>query len=85
VAGDTVYIHGGTYNIGNAVIDGGNVSSQGILPNNSGTSGHPITYSVYPGETVNFIGIADGTTTRALAINLDGKNIFILLEIQVII
>ena len=74
VAGDTVYIRGGTYSIGNLIVDGGNINSQGIRPNNSGTRGGMITYSAYPGEIVSFVGIGDGTRTRAGAINLDDRS-----------
>ena len=73
-AGDTVYIRGGTYYIGNLVVDGGSVNSQGIRPSKSGLSGAIITYSSYPDEIVNFVGIEDGTRMRAVGVNLDGKS-----------
>jgi parallel beta-helix repeat protein len=43
VAGDTVYVRAGTY-------------KEQVIPNNSGTSSGYITYSAYPGETVNVDG-----------------------------
>lgn len=43
-AGDTVYVHGGTY------------TSSNVAPNNSGTAGAYITYQNYPGETVTISG-----------------------------
>jgi hypothetical protein len=57
VAGDTVYIRGGTadfqiYNIGQT-----ETISEGIRPVHSGTdASHRITYAVYPGEKVHFVG-----------------------------
>ena len=61
VAGDTVYIRGGekdyqVYNVGQY---GGSTTTRGIYPSNSGTAVNPITYSVYPGEKVHFLGQAD--------------------------
>jgi hypothetical protein len=55
-AGDTVYFRGGTYAYTNAAR---NCSSQtdrvsAIVLNKSGSSGDPITYSAYPGETPVF-------------------------------
>ena len=55
-AGDTVYIRGGTYTVGSYE---GSTDTRGIQPANSGTLGNPITYSAYPGETVNLVGLAD--------------------------
>jgi hypothetical protein len=56
VAGDTVYIRGGTYTVGDYSDPN---AAKGIMPSNSGTSGNPITYSTYQDEVVNFIGQAD--------------------------
>jgi hypothetical protein len=74
VAGDTVYIRGGTtdyqvYNIGTL-----NTVQEGINPHNSGTdASHRITYAVYPGEKVIFDGSISYTTT-ATAIEIADKN-----------
>jgi hypothetical protein len=71
VAGDTVYIRGGTsdyqeYSIG--ALDG---PDEGIHPVNSGADvNHRITYSVYPGEKVHFIG----NTQYAKAVIIEDKN-----------
>ena len=46
VAGDTVYIRAGTYNI----------SDSGINPLNTGIVGNMITFSSYNGEVVNLVG-----------------------------
>lgn len=43
VAGDTVYIRAGTY-------------PEQVIPQNSGSAGHPITYAAYPGEVVTLDG-----------------------------
>ncbi|NOU71373.1 hypothetical protein GC098_08050 [Paenibacillus sp. LMG 31458] len=48
VAGDTVILRGGTYN-------------ETITPQTDGTSGNPITYKAYPGETVTISGSAPVT------------------------
>ena len=53
VAGDTVYIRGGTYSVG---AYNGSTDTRGIIPIYSGTSGKPITYSTYQNEVVNFVG-----------------------------
>jgi hypothetical protein len=69
VAGDTVYIRGGVsdyqiYNVG-----GSSTTSEGINPRNSGTSSSArITYSVYPGEKVSFVGTTNDSTTTAISI-----------------
>jgi uncharacterized repeat protein (TIGR01451 family) len=44
VAGDTVLIRAGTY-------------EEQVIPSNSGSAGHYITYAAYPGETVTIDGI----------------------------
>jgi hypothetical protein len=48
VADDVVNFRAGTYNVGMDPGDGYNAALQ---PNHSGTSGHPITFQAYPGET----------------------------------
>ena len=61
VAGDTVYLRGGTYNI----------SGDGIAPNNNGSSySNRITFSAYNNETVTFVG-AD---KYCQGVYLNGKN-----------
>jgi hypothetical protein len=55
--GDTVYMRGGTYYVGNLLgYSGADPAKQGINPKNSGTSGNPITYTNYNGEDVQFVG-----------------------------
>ena len=70
--GDTVYIRGGTYEVGRTISGGGSTARQGIRPSNSGTSWDArITYSAYPGEFVNFVGDSD---TNVHGILLDRKS-----------
>lgn len=67
VAGDTVYFRGGTYNLGTCT-----KTYYAILePSNSGSSGNPITFAAYPGETP----VMDGTEyTAARLIRIFGVN-----------
>jgi len=50
VAGDTVYLRGGTYVLPYST-DTTTYWKLGFHPENSGTSGNPITFKAYPGET----------------------------------
>ncbi len=49
VAGDTVYLRGGTYSL--PLQPDGKRDQAGLMPANSGTSGNPITFKAYAGET----------------------------------
>lgn len=51
VAGDTLYIHSGTYNV-----TGNDVYNATIYPRASGTSGERITIQAWPGDTVTLDG-----------------------------
>ena len=75
-AGDTVYIRGGTYNVGSSLNWDGSTATQGINPSNSGTSMDArITYSVYPGEVVTLQAIHDrDPVTYSRGIYIDGKD-----------
>jgi hypothetical protein len=57
IAGDTVYLRGGTYNIPGSAID----------PANTGKNNSPITYSNYNNEIVKFLG----TSKNSFAVNLN--------------
>jgi hypothetical protein len=57
-AGDTVYLRGGTYTLTSSSGCGSNYSC-GIFPKNCGTSGNPITFAAYNGESPTFT--TDGT------------------------
>jgi hypothetical protein len=51
-AGDTIFIRGGTYSVGQL-----DSSTEGINPQHSGTDiNNRITYSAYPGEVAEFVG-----------------------------
>ena len=76
VAGDTVYIRGGTYIIG---ADADNADrplvTQGIHPYHSGSAGNPITYTTYNSEAVTFNAqFANLPFTAPTAIIITGKN-----------
>jgi hypothetical protein len=58
VAGDTVYLRGGTYS---------GITGSAINPSNTGTAGNMITFSAYNGEDVQIIGSGANPT----AVNLD--------------
>jgi hypothetical protein len=62
VAGDTIYIRGGSYTIDDTFAG----ANPGINPANSGTAGNPITYIIYGDETALFTG--DGTMNRSHAV-----------------
>lgn len=71
---DIVYLRAGDYYIGasNATGNGhdSDALSPGIIPINSGSAGHVITYMPYSTETVNFIGSADtGVASFGIWIN----------------
>jgi len=71
VAGDTVYIRGGVADYQVYAVPGEN---DGIKPSNSGTLGNPITYSVYPGEKVHFVGQADDGVSHSRGIYLQNRS-----------
>ena len=60
VAGDTVYIKGGTYS---------GITGSAIDPVNTGTAGNIITYSSYNNEDVQIVG----SGTSSLAVDLDSE------------
>jgi parallel beta-helix repeat protein len=63
--GDVVELRGGTYSLPQST-DGSNPGFHGILePANGGTSGSPITYKAYTGETPILDGIAGGDSDPA--------------------
>jgi hypothetical protein len=65
--GDTVYIRAGTYYVGDELgYPTASTETQGINPKNSGTAGHPITYSNYNDENVTLVG----TSGHSFAMNL---------------
>ena len=59
VAGDIVYFRGGTYNV--PAKNFGSTYHCYYEPANSGTSGNPITFAAYSGETPIFNGTAGGS------------------------
>lgn len=70
-AGDTVYIRGGVSDYQIYYVGKIDTLTEGIHPKNSGTDAdHRITYAVYPGEKVHFIGNAN----TSWAIKIDGKD-----------
>ena len=60
-AGDIVYFRGGTYNAGNST----DREYPALNPTNSGTSGNPITFVAYSGETPIITGNVDSSTRGA--------------------
>lgn len=67
-SGDTLYVRGGTYNIGDSATG---TDPQGIAPSNSGAdAAHVITYVAYTGETVT----VNGTHNRSRGVYLNGKS-----------
>ncbi len=71
VAGDTAYIRGGVSDYPIYYIGALDSSTEGIHPKNSGTGASSrITYSVYPGEKVHFVG----NTNDASGIWISNKN-----------
>ncbi len=63
-AGDTVFFRGGTY-----TMSGGNNYNSGVAPQVSGTSGNPIIYKAYAGETPVFTGGLFNYGVRLININ----------------
>jgi hypothetical protein len=62
VAGDTIYLRGGTYNIGD-----NESASEGINPRHSGTSSNNrITFASYLNESVSFVGINGAAYSAAV-------------------
>jgi len=64
-AGDVVYLRGGTYNL--PYKDASPTWVAGFMPENSGTSGSPITFQAYLGETVFFDNSANAGQSDAVA------------------
>ena len=54
VAGDIVYLRGGTYTLDFVDASGAKYFVTAFVPSNSGTSGSPITFAAYDGETPVF-------------------------------
>lgn len=71
VAGDTVYVRGGTSVYQVYYVGALGSLTEGINPNNSGTdANHRITYAVYPGEKVEFAS----NTSNSYAVVISNKN-----------
>src|SRR5512139_3552242 len=61
VAGETVYIRAGTY-------------QERVVPQNSGSDQHAITYAAYPGETVTIDGTGIAVPTDEGLFHISGKS-----------
>ena len=63
VAGDTVYIRVGVY-------------AEQVVPQNSGSAGQPITYTVYPGETAIIDGSSINVSPNAPGLIISVFNVY---------
>ena len=73
VAGDIVYIRGGTSSYQDYSIGVHTSNDEGIEPDNSGTSGNYITYATYANEKVHLVGQAD-LGVASIGININEKS-----------
>lgn len=64
-AGDIVYCRGGTYNLGTIPPSLSIAGSIAVKPTNSGTSGNPITFIAYTGETPTLTATVDASSQSA--------------------